>query len=286
MIMKRKINILSGIFVLICFMSSNVNAQGFFVKFNAGYNAPMGSFAFLSNSTTTQTTQGNKYKEEEEMAKFSLGKGINITLTPGMMFNENVGAEFGISYLKGLKSEFTSTHNYLSGKQSKDVTTFKSSMISFTPCFVIAAGLEKIDPYSRFGLIIGIPSFTMEENGTDINGITSNSIEKFKGGIALGVTGALGVKYPFSDNFGAYFELALNSLNYAPKKSVITESKYNGIDNLPSMTTSDKETEYVDPYEYDDYTPTDKSKPSQSEKYKMPFSSLAINFGVCMMFGN
>ena len=282
--MKRKINILCGIFVLICFMTSNINAQGPYIKFNTGYNAPFGSFPFASNSTSTQTTTGTNHKDE--MVKLSYGKGINITLTPGYMLNENVGAEFGISYLIGLKTETTSTHNYLTGKQDKDVMTYKGSLISFAPSLVISAGLEKIDPYSKFGVIIGIPSFTEESNSTAQNGNASSSITKYKGGVALGITGALGVRYPFSENFSGFFEVAMNNLNYAPKKSVITESKSNGIDMLPLMTTHDKETEYVDPYEYNSSTTPDESKPTQAAKYKLPFSSLAINLGVCMMFGN
>lgn len=283
--MKRKINILSGIFVLICLITTNANAQGFFMKFNAGYNFPFGDYEseYINMTNLIHTHTATSIIREFENVKFSLGKGIDLNLSPGYMLNKNLGAELGISYLIGLKTESTRIEYSINGTQYKDINICKGSLISFTPSIIIAAGLKKLDPYSKFGVIIGIPSFTHEYN-SNYSGDIFKFINKYSGSMAIGVIGTLGVRYPLTEKFGAFLELAMNSLNYTPSKSVETQYIVNGIDQLPSLTTYQKETEYVDPYTYDASATPDQNKPAKELKITYPFSSLAINLGVCMRF--
>jgi hypothetical protein len=69
-------------------------------------------------------------------------------------------------------------------------------------------------------------------------------------------------------------------MSYAPNKSEITESKFNGVDILPNMTIRDKQTEYSDSYTDDNNSSSNTSVPRKSTKQNIPFSSIGVNLGI------
>jgi hypothetical protein len=63
---------------------------------------------------------------------------------------------------------------------------------------VISSGMDKINPYAKFGAIIGVGSFDMTEILTyTIYSTTTveKTITNFNGGIALGLTASIGTSY-------------------------------------------------------------------------------------------
>ncbi len=261
--------------VAISMFASNLFAQGAYAKFGFGYGLSFGTRT--ATSYTLSTTTNN-----QEAVNFTLGKGLNIEGAFGYMFNKNIGAELGISYLIGGKTEIISSYLFMSGTTLlgivNDSHTLSAKMLRINPTFVIKTDFEKINPYTKFGIIIGIGSLTDDNQTTYFSGDIRKYKNIFNGGIAIGFNAGAGVLYSLSDKISFFGELNMINMSYAPTKGEITECSYNGVDQLPNMTTQDKETEYVDSYDAMAVIPT--SSPDKEIKDKIPFGSFGVNFGV------
>lgn len=258
-------------------------AQGVYVKVGAGYGLPAGT---QTGFNTDQSMVTDIYKTE--VVNYSFGKGLNFAGTFGAMFNKNLGMELGIGYLIGSKTEFTDNYT-TTGSTSKSTSTMKSKMLFFVPALVIESGFEKINPYARLGLVVALPKVTNEDERTvssTYSSTTHKSIEKtdVKMDLGLGANAALGILFNLSDNFAIFGECNINALSITPKSSEITESSTDGVDNLSSMTTSEKETVYEKSVTEDPLNPPSDSEPSKSVKFKLPFSSVGANIGVKISF--
>lgn len=268
----KKLQLFKGLFIIAMFLfiANNSNSQGAYVNLNVGYGFCMstGTMDGLYNYTSGQNSS------TVEQIYFSLGKGLNFGGTFGYMFNEHVGAELGLSYLLGGKTK--AKDEYSGGTTDY---TLSSNMFRFIPTIVIAAGTEGVNPYAKFGFVIGTGAVSMELEDNDDGDVVISKM-KLNGGAAFGINGALGAIFELSDNISLFGELNAVNMSYAPKKGEITEATYNGKDVLPDMTTSEKEVEFVDEYTYNYNSPPPDSQPSKELKYKLPFGSFGINFGV------
>lgn len=271
----KKIKFLSLITVFTCILGvNNVVGQGTYVNINAGYGAKMSSQTLdnFYNSTSTSNS------ETSEQVYVSLGKGLNFGGAFGYMFNENIGAELGFSYLLGGKS--TSKDDYNGDKTDY---TLSSNMLKINPSVVLSFGLDGVNPYTKFGFVIGMGSINMEYEEND-NGDIYKMKSKMHGGLAMGLNAAIGANYALSGNMSLFGEINMINMSYAPTKDELTEATYNGADQLPDMSIKDKETEYVDKYTYSDNNPPPDSEPSKDLKQKFPFGSFGLNFGLRINF--
>jgi hypothetical protein len=262
--------------IVISLFANNLFAQGAYVNINAGYGLNMSSqnlyyFDFYN------TTSGSNSSTSEQV-NVSLGKGLNLGGAFGYMFNKNIGAELGISYLLGGKSKAKDT--YTGGTTDY---TLSSKMFRIIPSLVIASGFEKINPYAKFGLVIGSGSIMYEYKDNDDGDIFVMKM-KLNGGMALGLSSGVGAMFNLSDKMSFYGELNMVNLSYAPTKGEVTEATYNGADELPDMTTSEKEIEFVDSYTYSSSNPPADSQPSKELKQKLPFGSFGVNIGLRINF--
>jgi hypothetical protein len=158
-----------------------------------------------------------------------------------------------------------------------------SNMLRFIPSVVIASGFEGINPYAKFGLLIGTGSFFMDGDENDDGDITVENW-KYNGGFALGLNSAIGAMFTINDNISIFGEIDMVNLSYAPTKAELTEASLNGVDQLPTMTTREKETEYVDSYTFDSANPVSDSEPAKEVKFKMPYGSVGLNVGLKISF--
>ena len=224
-----------------------------------------------------------------EQVAFSLGKGVNLGATVGYMFNEHIGAELGLSYLIGGETASSYSSSEISPFYSETVsieTLTSSKMLRIIPSLVLSAGGEKIKPYVKFGLVFGKGSVTEETSYQDnSNGfsVSNSEIVKLSGGTALGLSSALGANISLSDNMCFFGELQMINMSYAPKTGELIESKVNGVNVLPTLTTAEIQTDFVDSYTSDNnnYTPY---LPSQELKQRLPFGSFGINVGLKISF--
>ncbi len=271
----KKINLLNLIIVFaISLFANNLFAQGAYVNINAGYGLKMSSQNIPGFYNSTEGSNTDTY----EQVNVSLGKGLNAGGTFGYMFNKNIGAELGISYLLGGKSKAKEV--YFGGKTDYTVS---AKMLRINPSIVIASGLDRINPYAKFGLVIGSGSVMYEENDNDAGDIEIREM-KLNGGLAFGLNAGVGALFTLSDKMSFFGEINMVNMSYAPTKGKLTKATDNGVDKLPGMTTRQKETEFVDSYTESSTNPPVDSQPRKELKQKLPFGSFGINFGLRIGF--
>lgn len=282
--MKTKTLKIFLLLTIIGVFSNNLMAQKMYAHVNVGYGLKMGTQTLLNNSTFV--SYDDHYTGEVEVIDVSFGKGLNLGAAFGCMFTKNLGAELGLSYLLGgkTKSEFDDT-DYFGGITSHTTgeTSVSAKMFRIIPSVVLAAGLDKIDPYAKFGVVLGFGCVKVESNEND-DGDVYEQVNKLNGGMAFGLSSAFGVKYNLNEKMSLFGEFNMINMSYAPKKGEVIEYTENGADKLPSMTTNDKEIEYVKDYSYDSSNPTPDSEPDKATSEKLPFSSIGLNVGFRINF--
>jgi hypothetical protein len=211
-----------------------------------------------------------------EQINISLGKGLNFGGSFGYMFNKNIGTELGISYLLGGKSKAKQQQDYFLSTTDHSIS---SNMLRFMPTMIISSGLENVNPYMRFGLVIGIGSVNYQYEENYDSDITKMKMKMY-GGLALGLNAAVGANFNLNDKVSLFCEIIMVNMSYAPTKGEVTEALYNEIDQLINASTSEKEIEYVKSYDYDDFESS--LEPRKELKQKLPFGSVGINFGIAI----
>lgn len=132
---------------------------------------------------------------------------------------------------------------------------------------------------------LGVGSKILTEDiDRDISGDVDIMKWEYTGGIATGFSGAAGVNFSLSRSFTLFLEANLISMSYAPKKGVMTENSYNGVDQLSGLTASQKEVEYVKEYTIDWSNPPPDSQPQKALKFYFPFSSAGLTLGLTIRF--
>ena len=280
---KNYFKMLFLIFVINLLSAPLLFAQGAYLNINSGYATSMSSQNLSGFENSTFEFYSNSYSMKSEQINFSFGKGLNFGADFGYMFNKNLGAEIGVSYLIGGKTISTLTQP----NNSTEITV-SSKMLRINPSLVITSGFEKINPYAKFGLILGsgyvILSSNQEISGFSGQQSNSESI-KLSGGIAIGLTSGIGALYKINDKLSFFGELNMINLSYGPTKGIKTDFRIDGVDMLPSLTTRQKETEYLDSFtETSSNSNPQDSEPSKKLKQKLPFGSFGLNLGLRVNF--
>jgi opacity protein-like surface antigen len=252
--------------------ANDLFGQGAYIKFSPGYG-----FALSSAVMYTNYTEGHDNTYEQVYG--SLGKGLNIGAAFGYMFHKNIGFELGLNYLLGSKVKGVYDSDGLI--EDDDVS---ARMLRIMPSVVISSGLEKVEPYAKVGMVVGLLGSITNNQAleyTDYN-LEASMVMKMNGGIAIGLNASLGVLFNLSESIAFFGEIATVSMSYSPTKGEVTEFIVDGEDGLSDMHTSEKEYEYLDVVIDDPDPPV--SKPTQSLKTKFPFGSIGPNFGIQISF--
>ena len=280
---KNYFKMLFLIFVINLLSAPLLFAQGAYLNINSGYATSMSSQNLSGFENSTFEFYSNSYSLKHEQIIFSFGKGLNFGADFGYMFNKNLGAEIGVSYLIG-----GNTISTLTQPNNSTEITVSSKMLRINPSLVITSGFEKINPYAKFGLILGsgyvILSSNQEISGFSGQQSNSESI-KLSGAIAIGLTSGIGALYKINDKLSFFGELNMINLSYGPTKGIKTDFRIDGVDMLPSLTTRQKETEYLDSFtETSSNSNPQDSEPSKKLKQKLPFGSFGLNLGLRVNF--
>jgi len=257
----------------------------FYINVGGGYNLGIANQSLLHNYESTNNI------EKMENVTTSLGKGLNFGLNLGYMFNGNIGIDLQCSYLLGDENAGESKSNYTffsTNYYDYEKISVKNQIIRINPSLIIASGFDKLDPYAKFGVILGFGSITLNYlyEEYENNQLQDKEVVKWKmdGGMAFGISSALGLMYHISDLISVYGELNLVGMSYAPKKGVMTEYTINGTDQLPGLSTDDKEIDFVDDITYDYDNPPSSAEPMKELKFYFPYSSIGLNIGVRFSF--
>lgn len=280
---KNYFKMLFLIFVINLLSAPLLFAQGAYLNINSGYATSMSSQNLSGFENSTYEFYSNSYSLKHEQIIFSFGKGLNFGADFGYMFNKNLGAEIGVSYLIG-----GNTISTLTQPNNSTEITVSSKMLRINPSLVITSGFEKINPYAKFGLILG-SGYVILSSNQEISGFSGQQSNyqsiKLSGGIAIGLTSGIGAIYKINDKLSFFGELNMINLSFAPTKGIKTDFRIDGVDMLPSLPTRQKETEYLDSFTVtsSNSNPQD-SEPSKELKQKLPFGSFGLNLGLRVNF--
>ncbi|MCX6232559.1 MAG: hypothetical protein NTZ33_13570 [Bacteroidetes bacterium] len=275
---------------------------GIYAYFGLGYGLGQNSenidgVSIKNDSTMNILGMDITIPTSEEQVSVSMGKGLCINWGLGFMVNSNFGFELGMSYLIGGKSTGTHTNVNISTTTFPVTTTtvdekiFSANMFRINPSIIISSGMEGINPYAKFGMILGFGSYKMEENNTSTafysmtdTTITSKtaSSRTFDGGIAIGFNAAIGCAFEINSNLSFFGEVNLVSLSYAPTKSELNSYTVDGVDQLSTMSVSQKQIEYYEILKPN--TALTQDMPSPALKKSISFGSIGLNLGLRISF--
>jgi hypothetical protein len=253
--MKRLfLHILAVGFLLTSF---NLNAQHLYFSLHGGYN--MG----LSKSTHHYLNPTGAFFQEE-LETYDYGTGIDLGMSAGYMFSENLGINLGLSYRKSQQFEF----------KLEDIT-HHSDMFLVNPGLVLSTGNADFKPYALVGFVLGFGKITSTVDQSMVY-----SQEELYGGFGLGFNTALGIEYSLNEKIKLFSECNLLSLSWAPEKAQLVQYKLNGMDYLDDLSRSEKEVdfmnEYLQTYELDGQ----ENEPQKTIKYNYSFSTVGLKIGV------
>jgi long-subunit fatty acid transport protein len=209
-----------------------------------------------------------------------IGNGFCAAVGFGYWFSKYVGVEVAVNHFLGLPVEGDSVVHLMGATQAN--VKVAGSLLSVIPSVVISAGLDKINPYARFGLLVGVwPRITTQytqENST-VNPPTSLTINnQYYGGLSLGYQAAGGVTFSMSKLISLFAELQFSHSTWSPSYSEITKYDVNGEDKLSTLLPYQKQVNFVDK-KYITGT-VDMSQPKEELRKTIPFSTAAIMFGI------
>jgi len=274
--MNKKSKIISHLMLVLGFSINSItgNSQSMYASFNLGYGLGSGTQSYTNRTVTNNS-------DILETINISLGKGINATGTFGYILSDNISAEIGVAYLISAKQEVF--NNNLTRPRTR-VEEYAGSMLKLNPTVVFSMPMQgSLQPYAKLGVVLGFGNSKYTYTNDDP---TNNRLDidewKFNGGLGIGLNSAFGVYYSLNDNMKLFAELNITSLNYAPTNGELVTSTSNGVDQLPSLDTIDKEIIFVDPL--DNNINISITNPDQALKVKLPYGSTGVNIGVTYNF--
>jgi hypothetical protein len=233
------------------------HAQGLYVTAGVGY-----SFGAGTQSVGTSYTSGGP-SESREGNYGSYGEGFKFGASGGYMFSRNLGAELGLSYWLGQAFELTDTQQSYVSHDKKSGAGFVGA-----PSIVLSLNLDPVNPYARFGLVIGVLKMT-EELRYQMSNETDEVTNEETGNLAFGYAGALGIVVPAGGGVGFFAEAVIHSVTYSPYQREMTRYVVNGVDRLPSV--QNKVMEFRESYNSDEAHVV--------QAVRRPFSSIGIVLG-------
>ena len=189
------------------------------------------------------------------------------------MFNKNIGAELGINYLMGSKTEFTRTA--LNGSASKNEISGK--MLQFKPTLVLTAGYSKINPYAKFGITLGQASAEATNTST-LGPITEVEVTELEGGLSVGIHSGLGLNYAITNKVTLFGEVLYTGVTFRPETATVTSATVNGTDVLNTYSVSDINTVFVT--DYNTNNPQNNNLPNREDAIDIPFNNIGLNVGL------
>ncbi len=261
--------------VILALWAQNVSAQNFFVSAQSGYalGASQQSLSMLDYQSYSVFTGIS----ERNQIYLSLGKGFNAGLSCGYNFNNNVALNLGVSYLIGSKTEAHQTFS-----SSIYDYSMSAKMLRLIPSISISTDFERLDVYARVGVIIGFGNVKFDSKQFSGQNIEESTLI-LNGGPAFGINSGIGTLFSISDKLSLFGEIDMMNMAYSPNKGIMTNSTYNGIDQLPTLTTNEKELEFLDSYTETDNSDQD-AIPQKFPKCKLPFGSIGLNIGLRINF--
>jgi hypothetical protein len=243
------------------------------VKFQIGYGFPIASYLASQNAqvSSTGTTYTGVYGTYG--GGFKLEAGYIGSLT-GKLF-----LEMDFAYLIGKSINAT-----VSGNGAPQHQSISSRFYEISPLLRMNFSEDKIKPYAAIGPVFGLGTVTSSTTSSNPATTSTNEAQRqYTGSVAIGAKSVAGAELT-QGPFIFYAQITLIAMSYSPDKSELTKYTLNGINQLPSLTTYQKETVYKNSITTINNSNPDPTQPNQSLKFYIPFSNISLNAGVMFKF--
>jgi hypothetical protein len=264
-----------ALIVFSVFLASVAGAQNFYARVGTG----------MSIQTASDLTLMYDYDESSSTVStvpVGFGTGYHLNAAFGYMIKKYLGVELGVTKFFGFNNQADAHYLLFYMSNSGTGSKMKGNMLYFTPAVILTPGLEKVNPYMRVGMNMGVLSNIISNyTFTDsYEGFTTDYevTEKYTGGLAMGFNAACGVDWNITSLITLFAEVNFNGISWAPKKSEITQYEENGEDMLSSLTEKQKVTEYSRDVNLDETIPD--TDPNQGLLYNFPFSNAGMIVGI------
>jgi len=179
------------IIVLLVLLVTVPVSANLFIKVGGGYG--LGNQKYLLEQVSNSDSYENIYA--------SFGGNLGLHIGAGIDLNPHVELGTDLGYQHGRS---VSTSSFFFEK------TYTGRLIYLSPSLTFKTMIdEDLTPYGRLGFFTGLPIMNLDVNG---------DIKKFRGGLPLGVNGAIGSNYNLSENIVLFGEIYHQSMLYAPGK--------------------------------------------------------------------
>lgn len=260
------------------FWAINLSAQKMYFGVQTGYG-----FATSAGQANLMNRETGPENGTYEIMEGGYGEGINTGIYIGRFFTRNLGIELGANYLFGKHLTTESNYQGFNWYSYETIISGKVTMLQLSPQLVFRTTPSKITPYAKVGLIFGLATTLTQDISeyvvADPGPYKIESTQKSTGNIPVGFSSTLGATYEIGAIMDLFVEFRLLTMAYSPNKTSVTAYVLNGNNNLDNLTTSQKETIYLDKVEYDDVAGPD-DKPTESLRVTLPLSSMSFNFGL------
>ncbi len=221
---------------LLVLSSVSLLAQNWYIRPGVGYTLPTNQVNFPEVDAPAADVKINGMTGDTTSTKLltgNLGQGFRVGAAFGKMFNDNVGFEMGINFLRGVEEEMalltiTGLPNLTEAKMTGQLWT-----LDVSPSLIVKGSGDKWVPYARAGLFIPVGGLlTVTNSINDPNGAlagmpgvnyTLESTMEVKSQFVLGYQGAVGVNYQLSDDMSLFGEVHFLSFISPAQETEITE---------------------------------------------------------------
>ncbi|MFT4523106.1 MAG: hypothetical protein ACI8ZN_002058 [Bacteroidia bacterium] len=279
-------------FLTASYAMNDCSAQNLFFSLQSGYGIGLNKINSNQSYSSTYNYDDETGKGTEEMNSSSFGHSINFGGSIGYLVNNHLGFEIAATWSQSatFKSEEfyegrSDEYNYL--EQEHYVMSSKASMLQLCPSIQYLFGTNKLQPYVKLGLVVGIGKIDLQDSYSALykedgekETYTYKDDYVYDGGTAIGFHCTGGVHYRVNKNISFFGELKNTSLSYAPTKGEWLKSTEDGKEEpLTEYETYEKKVNFVDSYTENYQDDFDPNKPSTALKTNYAFSALTFNIG-------
>ncbi len=258
--------------LLLCllFFGTGIHAQTFYTRAGLGFAvttaANISTSSYYNSGGNASTISGKKE---------GIGTGVPFVLAAGYKLNPNLGFEFGIDYFTGFSmSSKSGSDTYSSTSKTR------GQMLSLVPAVFFTFPINKLSPYARLGLKIGIVNNVTYEYNNTYNSSQLADIEsksKNYGGVAMGVQAAVGTDYAFNDMVSIFGEIQVDGISFSPTHGKYTVYNVDGVDQLSSMDLHEKSWNYLKEIDNSKNHPSD--EPDERFRTNYRFGNVGLIIG-------
>lgn len=262
----------SFFFLLFGLIFNQLSAQESYLYLRPGY-----SFGILKGEVKEfynhSITDNNVILDSRK--SFSMGKGINFSGGFQTFFENNLGFDFNINYLKGGKIDFYKEEIITVVKKTTK-TEMKSTLFSFTPSLVFHSGTEKFKLNCKIGPTIAFPNISYVNT---INIDTLEIIENWKNKIpaSIGLSSTIGFQFKVSDKVSLGFNINFVYLVVSPKSANLELVTENDVNKTRSYKPYFKEKVYQEEINLEFNTIPNEQKPHEILKDYYPYSNCNLS---------